>query len=260
MKKPGLWKIVLGALIVIGAGSRSPMDTLDVFGVIAGCALVGWGVAGYFRKKPAAPEPEPADGYRPMSGGQSGPDHVDYPFTNCGMREAPYARDFIVLDVETTGFSPRDDKVVEVSALKIRDGVETRFSTLVNPRRRIPEKAKGVNNITDDMAASAPIFDAILPDLDAFLDPALPIVGHNILSDLRFLWWEYHDAGQEMAPRKFIDTYKMAKKAFPDRESCSLASLIHDYHLIPGEQTHRADSDVDATLALYRLCCERLRK
>ena len=63
MKKPVLWKIVLGALIVIGAGSRSPMDTLDVFGVLAGLGLVAWGVAGLFRgqrsSSASAQEPKP---------------------------------------------------------------------------------------------------------------------------------------------------------------------------------------------------------
>ncbi len=258
MKKPGLWKIVLGALIVIGAGSRSPMDMLDVFGVFAGLGLVAWGVAGYFRKKPAAPEPEPADG---MKAGAAANDPMDvkYPFTRIDDKIAVRLKNYVVIDTETTGFSPRDDKIIEVGAYKVKNGEVTRFHTLVNPGRRIPKRAVDVHHITDGDVAGAPAFAQILPELDAFWED-LPVVGQSVNFDLRMLWWAYHDARAEMPAKRFVDTLRLAKKVWPGRDTYSLASMILDFGLIEGEQAHRSKSDVDATLALYRLCCERLKK
>ena len=256
MKKPGLWKIVLGALIVIGAGSRSPMDILDMFGVIAGCALVGWGVAGYFRKKPAAPEP--TDG-KEAAAAAGDPMDVKYPFSRIDDKIAVRLKNYVVIDTETTGFSPRDDKIIEVGVYKVKNGEETRFHTLVNPGRRIPKRAVDVHHITDADVAGAPAFVQILPELDAFLED-LPVVGQSVNFDLRMLWWAYHDAGAEMPAKRFADTLRLAKKVWPGRDTYSLASMILDFGLIEGEQAHRSESDVDATLALYRLCCERLRK
>lgn len=178
---------------------------------------------------------------------------INYPFVNCGISRALDPVDFIVFDTETTGFTPGEDKIIELAAIKLRGGEVARFHSLVNPGRRIPQRARAVHGINDADVAGAPSFAQILPALDAFLDPDLPVVGHNVLFDLKFLWWEYHDAGQEIFPRRFIDTYKLAKKTLPGRQSYSLASLIHDYSLIEGEQAHRSESDVDATLALYEL-------
>ena len=198
-------------------------------------------------------------GEEPDAEEQTSEDRVQYPFQNVGMAHACEPVDFIVFDVETTGFSPKEDKIIEVSALKYKGGRVTRFHSLVNPGRRIPQKTIAVHGITDAMVARAPAFKKIASKLDAFLEPNLPIVGHNVRFDLRLLWWEYHDAGRNLGTRWFVDTYELSRKAMPGRSSYALASLIHDYRLIPGEQTHRTDSDVDATLELYRICRDRLR-
>lgn len=255
MKKKLIWTVVLlfvGSAAVAGAWEASRLAGI-VFALALLAALAA--VWGLFRKKgvPAEPDPEEAERSAP-----SDPDTVNYPFVNLGMGRALEPRDFIVLDTETTGFSPRDDKIIEVAALKIRDGEGTWFHSLVDPGRRIPLSSRKVHGITDADVAAAPSFAQILPELDAFLDPSLPIVGQNVHYDLRMLWWAYHDAGVEMGARSFIDTYKLAKKAFPGRDSYSLASLIRDYQLIEGEQRHRSESDVEAALALYRLCREKL--
>lgn len=258
MKKKVISTIVLlfvGSAMVSGAWEVSRVGGV-LFALLILVALAGiWGLlrrsAWVSDEKPQAPEPDPQ---RPASD----PEKVDYPFRSYGIARAAEPVDFIVLDTETTGFSPRDDKIIEVAALKIREGEVSRFHSLVNPGRRIPQSSIRVHGITDADVAAAPTFAQILPELDAFLDKDLPIVGQSVLYDLRMLWWAYHDAGADIGPRRHIDTAAMAKKAFPGRKSYALASLIHDYHLIPGEQEHRSESDVDATLALYRLCCAEL--
>lgn len=254
MLKKIIWTAVLlflGSAVVSGIWSSSPVIALIV--AIGFLLLLGriWKIGK--RKKTKDKEPASAAPSEPD------PETVDYPFTNLGMAKAADPCDYIVFDTETTGFSPREDKIIELAAIKIQNGSVTRFHSLVNPGRRIPKRSQAVHKITDADVTDAPTFSQILPAFDAFLDPELPIVGQNVLFDLRILWWEYHDAGREIAPRSFIDTYKMAKKAFPGRDSYSLESLIHDYKLIDGEQSHRSESDADATMALYRLCCEKLK-
>lgn len=250
--KRAFWKLALKVLfalifLVSGAGFVS-------------VALLVWAAWPFLPKKKAPSAVQPVAAQPTPRQAVDTPGNVDYPFRNIGIAHAADPADYIVFDTETTGFSPRDDKIIELAALKWQGGQVTRFHTLVNPGRRIPQRSIDVHGITDADVAGAPTFAQILPDLDAFLDPALPIVGQNVLFDLRILWWEYHDAGRDLAPRVFVDTYKLAKKAFPGRDSYALASLIRDYQLIPGEQTHRSESDVDATLALYRLCREKLAK
>lgn len=256
MKKKVIWTAVLlffGSAAVAGVWQSSKGAGV-FFALVLLLALAAvWGIFKKLRRGPASPAAPAA-----QNAVRQDPDEVDYPFTNCGIARATAPADYIVLDTETTGFSPRDDKVIEVAALKLRGGQVTRFHTLVNPGRRIPNSAKEIHGLTDADVAAAPDFSQVAPALLSFLDPDLPIVGHNISYDLRMLWWAFHDAGGDIGPRVFIDTYKLAKKAFPGRDSYALASLIHDFHLIDGEQQHRAESDVDATLALYRLCCEKL--
>lgn len=256
-KKRVLWKFVLGLFFVIGAGNQRPMDTVDVLAVLAGIALIGWGVAGLIPKRRRAAAPAVPD--EKEAAAAADPMEVSYPFTRMDDRAAVRLKDYVVLDTETTGFSPRDDKIIEVGAYKIRDGKVSRYHSLVNPGRRIPKRAVAVHHITDEDVAQAPGFAQILPELNAFLED-LPVVGQSVHFDLRMLWWAYRDAGAELPAKQFVDTARLAKKVWPGRTSYSLASLIEDLHLAEGEQTHRSADDVDATLALYRLCCEQLKQ
>ena len=91
-----------------------------------------------------------------------------------------YVADYVVFDLETTGISPKTDEVVEISAVKVEHGkVTDEFSTLVNPKRRIPYGASRVNGITDDMVAEAPFFEQVLEEFLEFIE-GFVLVGHNI--------------------------------------------------------------------------------
>lgn len=257
-KKRTLWKVILGLVLVIGFGGQDPLDAADFVGVFLGLGLIGWAVVGLFpkRRKAAAAPAVPDEKEAAVAADSM---DVAYPFTRLDDRAAVRLKDYVVLDTETTGFSPRDDKIIEVGAYKIRNGQVSRFHSLVNPGRRIPKRAVNVHHITDADVAQAPAFAQILPELDAFLED-LPVVGQSVHFDLRMLWWAYHDAGADIPAKQYVDTARLAKKIWPGRQSYSLASLITDLHLAEGEQTHRSEDDVAATLALYRLCCEQWSK
>ena len=87
-----------------------------------------------------------------------------------GNRLSGYRPDYVVFDLETTGLSPEMDAIIEISAIKVKKGnVEDKFSTLVNPQRRIPVAASRVNGITDKMVADAPVLKEVIEDFLSFI-------------------------------------------------------------------------------------------
>ena len=90
------------------------------------------------------------------------------------MQLKEYIPNYIVFDLETTGISCSNDKVVEISAIKINNHkVVSEFTTLVNPECTIPYNASRINGITDDMVKDAPVFKTVL-------NPVLPLPGRYV--------------------------------------------------------------------------------
>ena len=97
-------------------------------------------------------------------------------------------KDFVSIDVETTGLSTGGGDIIEVSAIKWNDFEPVSiFSTYCKPRKPIPYEATMVNHITDEMVANAPTFKEIAGDLEKFIG-GLPLVAHNAPFDLKFLY------------------------------------------------------------------------
>lgn len=155
---------------------------------------------------------------------------------------------YISIDLETTGTNPKTDKIIEIGALKVKDGAVTeRFSTFVNPGRKLDARIVELTGITDEMLHKAPIMDEVLPELLEFLED-LPLLGHSIISDFSFLKKAAVD--QKMSfERSGVDTLKIARKFLPELEHRNLGFLC-DYYGIP-IQAHRAMNDAEATQKLY---------
>ena len=86
-----------------------------------------------------------------------------------GKQRREYVRDYVLYDLETTGISSLYDEVIEISAVKVRNGkIVDEFSELVNPGRPIPYAASSVNNISDKMVENARSFEKVLPEFLAF--------------------------------------------------------------------------------------------
>lgn len=84
---------------------------------------------------------------------------------NQGRMLNNYIKEYVLFDLETTGISSTYDEVIEIAAVKVKNGkVVEEFSGLVNPKRPIPYAASMVNNITDDMVKDAPTFDVVLKE------------------------------------------------------------------------------------------------
>lgn len=155
------------------------------------------------------------------------------------------------MDLETTGLSVENDRIIEVGVLFLDvHGHEQRFAgTLINPERRIPGAASAVNGITDEMVSTSPLFSTVASSLARELSGRL-LVGHNIASfDVRFLKAEFSRCDVEWEPHSVLDTLKLARKLLPDLPSRKLEALCA-LAGIENSQAHRAEGDVRATWEL----------
>ena len=171
-----------------------------------------------------------------------------------------YVPDYVLYDLETTGISCMYDKVIEISAVRVRDGrIVDEFSELVNPGRPIPSAASRVNNIFDDMVAEALPFEKVLPRfLDFTGDDVL--AGHNIHSfDMKFLYRDCEKYFNRTLTNDYVDTLMLAKMAFPEWKHRRLGDLAEHYG-IPTEGAHRALADCRMNQQVFELLAKELQR
>ncbi|MBE7720988.1 MAG: DNA polymerase III subunit epsilon [Lacrimispora celerecrescens] len=160
-----------------------------------------------------------------------------------GRRLNQYAENYVVFDLETTGISPEEDSIIEISAIKVK-GHEpvAEFDTLINPGTHIPAGATNVNGITDDMVREAPGLREALPDFLTFIEGEI-LVGHNIQSfDLLFLYRAAEELLGIGVPNDYVDTLFMAKAFLPQLGRHRLTDISAYFH-IDTDGAHRALSD-----------------
>lgn len=179
------------------------------------------------------------------------------------MREiSGFPQDYTIFDLETTGFSRQQDKIIEIAALRVRNGeITDRFSSLVNPKVHIKEEIVNVTHIDDDMVKDAPLIGDVLKDFIAFVGNDV-LIGHNIqVFDLKFVEREAKAIGQELA-NDFIDTLHVAKKAALKGEKFEKNSLeaIAEYYKISCEGNHRALKDCEINYEIYNRFSNLLKK
>lgn len=155
---------------------------------------------------------------------------------------------YISLDLETTGLSPKHDKIIEIGAVKIIDGniVDT-FSTFVNPGRSLEDRVVALTGITDSDLKKAPLVNEVIGELISFSDD-LPLIGHRILFDYSFVKQAAVNSGIKFE-RTGVDTLKISRACFPELESKRLKDMCNHYDI--NLNAHRALNDAIATHELY---------
>lgn len=149
---------------------------------------------------------------------------------------------FIAFDLETTGFIPGVDRIVEIGAVKfINDKVDSVFSTLVCPDMAIPKAATEVNGITDDLVANQPRIDSLLEPFAEFCEDSI-IVAHNSGFDVPFLASEI-EKYESVAPTGVVlDTLALSRKIYPGLPNYKLGTLVQHLGILV-TQFHRAEED-----------------
>ncbi|MCW2684263.1 MAG: polymerase epsilon subunit [Blastococcus sp.] len=166
---------------------------------------------------------------------------------------------FVVVDLETTGGSPKDSAITEIGAVKVRGGaVIGEFQTLVDPGHEIPPYISVLTGITSMMVAAAPRIGAVLPGFLEFARGAV-LVAHNAPFDLGFLKAACAENGIAWPTPASVDTAVLARRLLSRDEvpNCKLATLA-PYFSATTSPTHRALDDARATVDVLHGLFERL--
>ncbi|MCK5168497.1 MAG: GIY-YIG nuclease family protein [Bacteroidales bacterium] len=156
---------------------------------------------------------------------------------------------YAIIDIETTGLSPINDKITEI-AIYIHDGknVIKEYSTLINPDRNIPYNITRLTGITNEMVKNAPQFWEVAKDI-VILTEGKSIVAHNASFDYNFIRNEFKSLGYNFKRDKLC-TVKLSRKIIPKHKSYSLGKLCKELG-IEIEGRHRAAGDALATVKLF---------
>ncbi|MCM1321656.1 MAG: 3'-5' exonuclease [Bacteroides sp.] len=161
--------------------------------------------------------------------------------------------EFTAVDTETTGLHLKKDRIIEIGAVRFnKDGIISRFGTLVQPPRSVSPNASKVNGITDDMLLSAPAAEDVLPAFMNFTRGS-KFAAHNAGFDISFLNKELTLCGMEQLKPPAVpaaDTLFMARKLFPGLEKYTQAKLA-EHFLIPVHHAHRAEDDARVCMEIF---------
>src|SRR5690625_3609549 len=153
---------------------------------------------------------------------------------------------YVVFDVETTGLSSVYDTIIELAAVKVKNGeIIDRFERFANPHRPLPKKIIEITNITDDMLKDAPEVDDVLKDFHEWVGESV-FVAHNASFDIGFLNLGYEKINYDRVNNVVIDTLELARFLYPNLRNHRLNTLCK--HLdVELTKHHRAIYDAEAT-------------
>ncbi len=165
---------------------------------------------------------------------------------------------FVVFDIETTGFSPRKNRIIEIGAVKMEGGkIVDRFSQFVNPELPIPYRIEQLTGINDAMVRTAPTIETVLPDFLAFCGDAA-VVAHNAAFDTSFIRENARSQGFSYAPT-ILDTVSLAHVLLPKLNRYKLDTVAKALG-VSLENHHRAVNDAECTAGIFQKFVEMLEE
>ena len=163
---------------------------------------------------------------------------------------------FVVFDIETTGFSKVNDRIIEIGAVKIAKGeIIDRFSTFVNPKIPIPYNITHLTSITDDMVVNAPFIEEALLKFFEFCEDSV-LVAHNASFDMGFIMQNSQNLGIEKE-FTYIDTVGLSRILLPELSRYKLNHVAKALG-VTLENHHRAVDDAEATAEIFNRLADML--
>ena len=174
-------------------------------------------------------------------------------------KEQDLNTEYIVFDIETTGLSQKKNKIIEIGAVKVKDGEEIdRFSEFINPEEPIPYSIEQLTSITDEMVMHAPTVDVILPKFLEFCGDDI-VVAHNAAFDTGFIKKNAKDLGMKF-DNTIMGTMTLSHVLLPELGKFTLDRVCKALN-VKNEHHHRAVDDANATakifVKLYEMLVER---
>mgnify|MGYP001248374550 CR=1 FL=1 len=166
---------------------------------------------------------------------------------------------YVVFDVETTGLSAVYDQVIEVGAVKIKNGqIIDRFQSFANPHQKLSAFTIELTGITDEMVANAPDPEVVINQFREWTGDAI-LVAHNASFDIGFLNAYYRKLGYGNVENPVIDTLELARFLYPELKNHRLNTLAKKFN-VELENHHRADEDSEATGYLFMKMLQDLQE
>jgi DNA polymerase III, alpha subunit, gram-positive type len=172
-------------------------------------------------------------------------------------KKAEFDAKYVVFDLETTGFSNRNDAITEIGAIKVENGeIVEEFSQLINPERPIPEKIQKLTGITNEMVLDKPTISEVLPKFLDFCKDSI-LVAHNSDFDTGFV---REKASENNLTYDFdaIDTVILSRLLMPDLKNHKLNTIAKELN-VSLENHHRAVDDATATAQIFLTFISKLK-
>ena len=160
-----------------------------------------------------------------------------------GQQDMPFDGEYVAFDLETTGLSADNDRIIEIGAVLFRGGKEAeRFQTFVDPQRKLEQKIVDLTGISDDMLVGAPKIDEVLPKFLEFVGGRV-VVAHNAKFDTSFIRAACRelDVPYELTS---VDTLSLAQQLMPQMNKYKL-DVVAKALKLPGFNHHRAADDAN---------------
>ena len=165
---------------------------------------------------------------------------------------------FTVFDLETTGLSSENDRIIEIGAVKVKNGeVIEKYSKFVNPKRPLPEKIVELTNITEDMVENEPDETVIVPEFIEFIGDSV-LVAHNANFDVGFL----NSACKRLNIKfenTYLDTLDFARRIFPELKKHKLENIAHEAN-VKLEGAHRAVNDAECLVGVFDYMLSKVKE
>ena len=166
---------------------------------------------------------------------------------------------FVCVDCESTGLDPKEDRIIEVAAVKftLEETIDS-FESLIDPQIVIPQSSIAIHHITQEMVQGKPTIDKVLENLFELIGPH-PVIGHSIKYDIEIL---AHHAARCNIPttirqNRYFDTLRLAR-LYGESPSNSLETLRKHFN-IAEEGAHRAMSDVIINIEVFKKLSNHFR-
>ena len=165
---------------------------------------------------------------------------------------------YVVFDIETTGLSSRNDKITEIGAVKIIDGIIVdRFSQLINPEKEIPQVVVELTGISNSLVENEPTIEEVIPKFYEFSKDSV-LVAHNAKFDISFIRREYKNNNLEFN-HPILDTLVLARATMTHMKRFNLGTLCKNLGVsLVG--AHRAVNDAEATAEVFIKLIEKIKR
>ncbi|WP_425319125.1 PolC-type DNA polymerase III [Staphylococcus lutrae] len=179
---------------------------------------------------------------------------IAYHPTDVALQDATY----VVFDVETTGLSNQYDKIIELAAVKLKNGeIIDKFERFSNPHEKLTETIKNLTHISDDMLKDAPEIETVLTEFKAWVGDAI-FVAHNASFDMGFIDTGYERLGFGPSTNGVIDTLELSRTINTSYGKHGLSFLAKKYG-VELTQHHRAIYDTETTAYIFMKMLAQLK-